>query len=146
MPGRLKDEAAGAWPRRSGVKYKGMKQIIFIAAQIAMLVVLNKLGYIAADALQVPLPGNLLGMLFLLALLANRVVPVQWIDGAASLLVRHLAFFFIPITVGLMGVAGLFIRNGPAILVTLLVSAGLGIWIAGLCVQLLASRIGRDAP
>jgi holin-like protein len=56
--------------------------------------------------------------------------------------VRHLAFFFIPISVGLMGFADLVV-HGPAIVVTLVVSAGLGIWVAGLSSQLLAEKKGR---
>jgi holin-like protein len=120
-----------------------MKTPLVLVAQLAALLVLNQLGYAVAAALHLPLPGNLLGMLFLFALLATGVVPVTWVEASSSLLVRHLAFFFIPITVGLMGLGDVFLANGPAILVTLLVSAVLGICVAGLSSQRLASRRQR---
>jgi holin-like protein len=62
--------------------------------------------------LQLPIPGNLLGMLLLVALLTSGVVRLAWVEAGVSLLVRHLAFLFIPIAVGLMTFQDLFVRNG----------------------------------
>lgn len=123
-----------------------MKATIAVGAQIAALLLINQAGYAVARHFEVPVPGNLLGMLFLLALLVSGVVPLRWIEASAQLLIRHLAFFFIPITVGLMGFAELFIANGPAILVTLVLSAAVGICVAGLSAQRLASPGRREGP
>jgi holin-like protein len=123
-----------------------MKTMMILAAQLATLLAINQLGYLLASVLHLPLPGNLLGMLLLLGLLASGLVPVRWVEASASLLVRHLTFFFIPITVGLMGFGDLFVTNGPAILVTLIVSAVVGICGAGLSSQRLTSRRARKAP
>jgi holin-like protein len=116
-----------------------MKTVLALAAQVIGLLALSEAGYVVAGALRLPLPGNLLGMLLLLALLASGLVPLRWVEDSAALLIRHLAFFFIPITVGLMGVGELFVTNGPAILLTLVVSAGLGIGVAGLSSQRLVA-------
>jgi putative effector of murein hydrolase LrgA (UPF0299 family) len=43
----------------------------------------------------------------------------------------------------LLGFVELFLDNGPAILAVLIVSAGIGIGVAGLSSQRLASRKGR---
>jgi holin-like protein len=120
-----------------------MRAVIALASQVAVLLVINKAGYAVAGALHLPLPGNVIGMLLLLALLGTGLVPLKWIEGSAALLIRHLAFFFIPITVGLMGAADLFVDNGPAILLTLIVSAGVGICLAGLSSQRLTARKER---
>ena len=120
-----------------------MRTVLTAIVQTLALLVISKAGYVVVDVLRLPLPGNVLGMLVLLALLASGVVPLRWIDSSASLLVRHLAFFFIPITVGLMGFTDLFAANGPAIALTLIVSAGVGICGAGLSSQALASRMTR---
>jgi holin-like protein len=85
--------------------------------------------------LSLRLPGNLLGMLILLALLSFRVVRLEWIQDAASILTRHLAFFFIPIAVGLIAFKEVFQQHGLAILCTLIVSATAGILICGLSTQ-----------
>jgi len=120
-----------------------MKTAALVAAQIAGLLLVNQAGYAAASAFHLPVPGNLLGMLFLLALLVSGAVPLRWFETTASFLIRHLAFFFIPITVGLMGFADLFLANGPAILLTLVLSAALGIYLAGLVAQVLSARRRR---
>jgi holin-like protein len=120
-----------------------MRTLITIAVQIAALLLINSLGYAVAAALHLPLPGNLLGMLFLLALLATGLVPLRWVESSASVLIRHLGFFFIPITVGLMGFGELFVDNGVAIVITLLVSAVVGIGAVGFSSQRLASRSDR---
>ena len=43
------------------------------------------------------LPGSILGLFLLLALLALHVVPLRWVEGAARLLLWLLPFLFIPI-------------------------------------------------
>jgi holin-like protein len=76
-------------------------------------------------------------MLMLFALLTSGVIRLEWVEAGASLLVRHLAFFFIPTTVGLMAFGDLFVSHGVAIVVTLIVSAAIGICVAGLTSQAL---------
>lgn len=123
-----------------------VKTACALLAQLVGLLVLNQAGYAVASALHLPLPGNLVGMLLLLALLVTGALPLRWIEGSAALLTRHLAFFFIPITVGLIGFADLFLETGPAILVTLVLSAAAGICVVGLSAQMLGGRRRRRSP
>jgi holin-like protein len=123
-----------------------LKKWALITIQIAALLLLSEVGYAFVGTLQLPVPGNLVGMLMLFALLTAGVIRLEWIEAGASLLVRHLAFFFIPIAVGLMAFEDLFVRNGVAIIVTLTVSAGIGIWVAGLTSQVLTRWRGGKAP
>jgi holin-like protein len=94
---------------------------------LSHILLISEAGYAFVGALRLPLPGNLAGMLMLCALLSTGVIHLEWVEAGASLLVRHLAFFFIPIAVGLMAFGDLFVRHGVAIIVTLIVSAGIGI-------------------
>lgn len=123
-----------------------VKNACALLAQLVGLLVLNQAGYAVASALHLPLPGNLVGMLLLLALLVTGALPLRWIEGSAALLTRHLAFFFIPITVGLIGFADLFLETGPAILMTLVLSAAAGICVVGLSAQMLGGRRRRRSP
>ena len=120
-----------------------MRIVIARFAQIVVLLALSKAGQTLATRLELPLPGSLVGMLLLLTLLLTGAVPLSWIESGASLLLRHLGFFFIPITVGLMGFTDVFVANGPAIVVTLVVSAVVGLCLAGLISQRLAARRER---
>jgi holin-like protein len=121
-----------------------MRRAILLAIQVAALLLISKAGYAAATALSLPVPGNLLGML-LLGLLASGAVRMRWIEGSAALLLRHLAFFFVPITVGLMGFTTLLASAGAAILLTLIVSAAIGLCVAGFTSQALVTRRQRES-
>lgn len=115
-----------------------MKHAACTVLQITLLAGLSQLGFWLAAAFGLPLPGNLVGMLILLGLLASGIVPLKWIDAGASLLLAHLAFFFVPIAVGLMGFADLLQREGPALLAVLVGAAAVGIVTAGFVTQFLA--------
>lgn len=95
-----------------------MQQWLKIILQITLLWVIFMVGNTAVSYLHIPLPGNVLGMLLLFALLLLGVIPLKWLEDGASLLLKHMAFFFIPIAVGLMAWGQLFITQGiPLILV-----------------------------
>jgi holin-like protein len=88
----------------------------------------------------VPVPGNLVGLIALYALLSLGVVKVSWFDPLGSWLIKHLAFFFIPITVGLMDAAGFLLSHVVAITVALVASAAVGLLLAGFISQVLADK------
>lgn len=57
------------------------------------------LGFLAlgeALALVVPLPGSVLGMVLLAAALGRGLVPAEEARPAADVLVKNMAFFFVP--------------------------------------------------
>jgi holin-like protein len=54
-----------------------------------------------------------------------------------AFLIKHLAFFFVPITVGLMESGRLLAQYGIGIVVTLIASAAVGIVLSGLVSQVL---------
>ena len=117
-----------------------MRKLLIISAQLGALIGINKAGYLVATALHLPLPGNLVGMLFLFALLRSGLIPQAWIEETSSILTRHLAFFFIPITVGLMAYSRLLVDSGVAVIGTLLSSAAIGICASGFLAQALVHR------
>ncbi|MDO6694706.1 CidA/LrgA family protein [Aliiglaciecola sp. 3_MG-2023] len=47
-------------------------------------------------------PGSIIGMLLLFFCLSVGIVPVQFLQGGAKLMLKHMLLFFIPISVGLM--------------------------------------------
>src|SRR5262249_44286118 len=114
-----------------------LRKLLIITAQLGALIGINKVGHLATTALHLPLPGNLVGMLFLFALLRSGLIPKAWIEETSSFLTRHLAFFFIPITVVLMGYSRLFVDSGVAVVGTLLSSAAIGICASGFLAQAL---------
>jgi len=112
-----------------------MKNMAVLSVQILFLALISKLGYFVAELLSLPLPGNVLGMLFLLVLLWSRVLPLRLIEKGSLLLVQHLALFVIPIAVGLMNFGDPLLDNGLVMLLALGVSLVVGICVTGLVSQ-----------
>ena len=117
-----------------------MKKVVIIILQIGLLWFLNELGFFLVAALNLPIPGNVLGMVILFALLMTGVVSLKRVEEASSFLIKHLAFFFIPIAVGLMNFGPLFIQNGIFLVVVIIGSAAIGIYITGIVSQILAEK------
>lgn len=109
-----------------------------VIAQIGLLAVLNHVGYLVTTTFRLSLPGNLVGMLVLLVLLGTGAIRLRWIENGASLLLKHLAFFFIPIAVGIMTFGELLRSSGVTLFAVLLVSSLFGVWMAGMASQMLA--------
>ena len=73
---------------------------------IAWLWAFLGLGTFAVEALGLPLPGSVAGMLLLWAALEVRVVRLEWLERGASSLLGVLGLLFVPAGVGLVQYAG----------------------------------------
>ena len=59
-------------------------------------------GEIISNLLNLPVPGSIIGMILLFVLLTSHIVKVENVENLANFFLDHLAFFFIPASVGLM--------------------------------------------
>lgn len=116
------------------------KTIAIFILQLFVLWLLNELGSIIVQWLHLPIPGNVLGMMLLFILLLTGLIKLNWVDQASSFLLKHLVFFFIPITVGIMTLGPMFLQNGLSLIVILIISAVLGMVVTGGSAQLLAKK------
>jgi len=133
-------DGADRW--RASARFAG--QLATFALQISGLWALNFAGVRAVKLTALPIPGNPVGMVALYALLAPGVVKASWFDAAGSFLVRHLAFFFVPITVGLMDSGTLLATHGIGIMLVLATSAAISILLAGSVSQILLRKPWRQ--
>lgn len=117
-----------------------MGALVKSVVQITFLWLIFLSGNALVSLLKLPLPGNVAGMLILFGLLTLKVVPISWIEEGAGILLKHLAFFFIPIAVGLMAWGDLFSVNGLWLTLILVFSAVISISVTGWLVQLLRHR------
>ncbi|MDE3838916.1 murein hydrolase regulator LrgA [Bacillus methanolicus] len=119
-----------------------MKISIFVKFifQLFFLISLNYAGSFIAEFLHIPISGNVIGMILLFILLTTGIIRIDWIETAANVLIKHLGFFFIPISVGLMTLGKVFINNGLALMIILFASAFIGIAFSGLAAQTLLKR------
>ena len=66
----------------------------------AIILLFNLLGLLAQKGLGVPLPANVLGMIFLTLALFAGVVKLEWVESAGHFLLRHMLLFFVPLIIG----------------------------------------------
>jgi holin-like protein len=119
-----------------------MQKVIIVVIQLLFLWFLNELGYFLVKHLHLPVPGNVVGMVLLFILLLTGVVKLDWVEHASSLLIKHLAFFFIPIAVGLMTFGALFLKSGLSFLIVVIGSIVVGIYVTGAVSQGLVRKRG----
>jgi holin-like protein len=108
--------------------------------QIFVFIGLNYAGSFVVKLLQLPIPGNVMGMILLFILLITGIIRVEWIEMASTALIKHLSFFFIPISVGLMTLGTVFLNHGLALMIILLASAFIGMAFSGVVAQKLLKR------
>jgi holin-like protein len=92
---------------------------------------IGTLGYALVAAFRLPLPGNVLAIVLLYALLATKLVRVEWLERGATLVTSNLVLFIVPLAAGLMTLGDILVRNGVPLIVVLLVSLACGIVVTG---------------
>ncbi len=108
--------------------------------QAAILWAIYRASCWFVEATGLPLPGNVVGVVALFALLCLGVLKLEHLSDAADFLLRHLVFFFIPITVGLMEWGAVFREYWLVLLVAVLVSSLAPFWLVGFVTQWLHRR------
>ena len=110
-----------------------------ILKQWILVLMVYFLGEIVSKGLSLPIPGNIMGMIFLFLFLVTGIIKLEKIENAAKSILDNLAFLFIPAGVGLMNYFGI-ISNYVAqilfILTTFIVMS-----FTGLTVQFVSKRM-----
>lgn len=99
-----------------------MKKQWHFLGQLILLSGIYYLGNKIALLVGLPIPGNVVGIVLLYALLNLGVVPLKHVQDAADFLLRHLVFFFIPVAVDLMNWGNVFYKYGLALALAIVVS------------------------
>ncbi len=117
-----------------------MKKVWRFSVQMLLLVLIYHFGNYIAQFFHLKIPGNVIGLLMLLLLLWLKIIKLEQIEVAAGWLLKHLGFFFIPISVGLMTLGEVISKNGLSLLFILITSALIGMISAGRITQSVMNR------
>ena len=100
-------------------------------AAVTALLVCQFLGEFAARALGLPIPGPVIGMVLLFAVLLARYggegLPDKPLSHVADTLLGNLGLLFVPAGVGVMLYLPLLARDWPAIVAAVIVGTAIGI-------------------
>lgn len=114
-----------------------LQHLLKIISQLSFLWIIYYLSTLLVTTCHLPIPGSVLGMLGLFILLTTGIVKEEWLTTVANPLLKHLAFFFIPIAVGLMEWGELFLEKGYLLFFPLVLSTIVALLITGGLVQFL---------
>jgi holin-like protein len=117
---------------------KYIMKAIKIIAQIALLFVFYFIGERLRDALHLSIPGSIIGLLLLLAVLSLKILPVQWIEEGSGILLKYLPFLLIPATVGVMNFTSIFQGKEALLIIITIISTLITMIISGHASQFLA--------
>jgi holin-like protein len=98
------------------------------------------LGEATSVLLSIPIPGSVIGMVLLTLALQIGIVKLEHVKPASEVLLRNLAFLFVPPGVGLMLYFDLFAREWIAILAAWSVSTFAVLALTGHIAQFIERR------
>jgi len=94
----------------------------------------------AAKLLHIPLPGSMLAMIALFLLLQFGIVKMSWIEIGVNFLLAELLLFFIPSAVGMIKYKSLLLKNGPEIIIVIIISLVTAMACSGWIADKIANR------
>ncbi|MFC0475797.1 CidA/LrgA family protein [Robertmurraya beringensis] len=103
--------------------------------QIGILIGLFYIGSFLKGFLHIPLPGSIIGLLLLLILLFLKIIPVDWIQDGANVLITFLPLLLVPATVSVMNEPSLFSGNGLVLFGIIMISTIVTMVSVGWCSQ-----------
>ncbi|MDW7732335.1 MAG: CidA/LrgA family protein [Methanolobus sp.] len=108
--------------------------------QFGTILLVCLLGDFLHTSLDLPIPGNVMGMLLLLILLLTGIVKLSMIEDVSNFMLKHLSFFFIPAAVGLITCFSILEGKWTALMFISVVSTFIIAVVTGITVQVLVKR------
>ena len=91
---------------------ESLRQAARVAAQSALLAAVWFVADFASRHLGLPVPGSVIGLAALLALLLTGGIAPRWVKAGADWLLSELLLFFVPAAVAVVQYGGLFKSDG----------------------------------
>ena len=113
--------------------------------QIALIVLFALLGQALANAFGLPIPGGVIGMALVLALLATRRLRVRNVHRGASWLLGEMLLFFVPAVMSLLDHREFLGMLGVKLLVVILLGTALVMTGTALTIELCYRWMNRHA-
>lgn len=97
--------------------------------------------------LHLPLPANVVGLILLLALIATRIVPLDWVRAGSRWLLAEMLLFFVPAVVAVVNYTQLLLEDGwkicAVIALSTLLVLGCTAWVVDKVYQFELRRAAR---
>ncbi|ETA79572.1 CidA/LrgA family protein [Youngiibacter fragilis] len=106
-----------------------------IIKEMSLILGIYFMGEVIKVLTGLPIPGNIIGFVLLLALLLMKLLKVSQVESVTTFLLENLTFFFIPSGVGLLSSFGLLQGSVLKLILVLTVTTFLTMAVAGITTQ-----------
>lgn len=114
-----------------------------IFRELIIILVIYFVGEFISKTFNLPIPGNILGMILLFIMLYIGIIKVEQVNAIATFFLDHLAFFFIPAGVGLMNSFGEIKSSAFKILIICFITTIIAMVATGLIVQVSSRYLAK---
>ena len=111
---------------------------------LTLLLLCQLAGEVVARLAGLPVPGPVVGLVLLFAVLVVRGRPAPTLEEGADRLLGHLSLLFVPAGVGVVQYLGTLADQWVAVTVALVGSALAGIAVTGLTLRVLTRRAAPE--
>lgn len=111
-----------------------------ILRQLAIILGILMIGEVINNLLNIPIPGNIIGMILLFLGLYFKIIKLDMIEDTSNFLLKYLAFFFIPPGVALIALLDELSSIWFSFLVIIILSSIIVMAVTGVVVQQVMKR------
>ena len=111
--------------------------------EFIIIFIINYIGTIISKTLALPIPGTIIGLLLLFALLYYKIIKLNMIENVANFLLANMTIFFMPPTVKIMDSYQLLQGNFIKFVVLIIVSTVITMGVTGKVVQFMIEHLDR---
>ncbi|MDF2923248.1 MAG: CidA/LrgA family holin-like protein [Paenibacillaceae bacterium] len=115
-----------------------------VVGQVMCFIVFSILINWITDALHLPVPGSIVGIIILFLLLQFKIVKLEWIDVGSKWLLAEMLLFFIPPVVGVIEYKEMLLDSGLRIAAAIVISILIVMIVTGLLAEKLSGREGKQ--
>ncbi|WP_299692379.1 CidA/LrgA family protein [uncultured Vibrio sp.] len=90
--------------------------LIYCLISFTLIIGALTAGNALQQFLDTSIPGSIFGMLILFSAMVIGIIPSQWVQPGANLIIRFMVLLFVPISVGLMDHFEMLIENALPIM------------------------------
>ena len=112
-----------------------LSQALKMLVAFAHLFLFLGLGELIVYFIEIPLPGNILGMILIFVALKLKLIKLEAVKPASDMLIQYLMLFFVPFGVGLLAYFDFIKMHWSVLTVAAVISTLITLYVAAIIQQ-----------
>ena len=121
-----------------------MKSVKRFMVSFAIIFAISLIGELLHAYIPLPIPASVYGVLLLFLALAGKVIPLEWVESGADLLIFIMPLLFVPSVVKLVTLKSLILDNLIPLLLIIVISSVVVMVVTGKVSQWMIERKDDD--